>query len=153
VFVFLFFGIIGVAGTAFVAHGSVPAAAWLSGIPVGALATNVLVVNNVRDHVGDVKAGKRTLVVRFGRTFGVAEYLVMLLLAAVSIIFLAVTGLASPLVAIALIPLSFGLRLFRTIRSETDGPTLNRCLVSSAKLMLAVTVFLAVGLALGPRVS
>jgi 1,4-dihydroxy-2-naphthoate octaprenyltransferase len=98
-FVFVFFGIVGVGATAFVAHGSVPPSAWLSGIVVGALATNVLVVNNVRDHVGDVKAGKRTLVVRFGRAFGVAEYLAMLLLSASSIVLLAALGLASPLAA------------------------------------------------------
>ncbi len=153
VFVFVFFGIIGVSGTAFVAHGSVPPAAWLSGIVVGALATNVLVVNNVRDHVGDVKAGKRTLVVRFGRAFGVAEYLAMLLLSAISVVLLAALGLASPLVLVTLLPLAIGLRLFATLRKRSDGPTLNATLVNTAKLMLGVTLVLAAGLALGPLLS
>ncbi len=153
VFVFVFFGIIGVSGTAFVAHGWVPPAAWLSGIVVGALATNVLVVNNVRDHVGDVKAGKRTLVVRFGRAFGVAEYLAMLLLSAISVVLLAALGLASPLVLVTLLPLAIGLRLFATLRKRSDGPTLNATLVNTAKLMLGVTLVLAAGLALGPLLS
>lgn len=153
VFVFVFFGIIGVGGTAFVAHGSVPPAAWLSGIVVGSLATNVLVVNNVRDHVGDVKAGKRTLVVRFGRGFGLAEYLAMLLLSAVSIALLAALGFASPLVLVTLLPLAIGLRLYATLRKHSDGPTLNAALVNTAKLMLGVTVVLAATLALGPMLS
>jgi 1,4-dihydroxy-2-naphthoate octaprenyltransferase len=153
VFVFVFFGIIGVGGTAFVAHGSVPPAAWLAGIVVGALATNVLVVNNVRDHIGDVKAGKRTLVVRFGRAFGVAEYLAMLLLSAIAIALLAALGLASPLVLVTLLPLAIGLRLYATLRKSSDGPTLNATLVNTAKLMLGTTVVLAAALALGPMLS
>src|SRR5262249_58572453 len=67
-FVMIFFGFVAVCGTAFVQIGAVPPLAWLAAVPVGAIATGVLVVNNVRDRETDVKAGKRTLAVRFGRT-------------------------------------------------------------------------------------
>ena len=70
VFVMAFFGFVAVCGTAFVQAGHVPPIAWAAALPVGALATAILVVNNVRDCETDVKAGKRTLPVRFGRSVG-----------------------------------------------------------------------------------
>src|SRR6185437_10417748 len=80
-FVMIFFGFVAVCGTVFVQMGTVPPLAWLASVPVGAIATAVLVVNNVRDRETDVKAGKRTLAVRFGRRAGVAEYAALLALA------------------------------------------------------------------------
>ena len=78
VFVLVFFGFVAVGGTAFVQLGRVPAEALIAALPVGALATAILVVNNIRDVDTDVKAGKRTLAVRFGRGFAVAEYAFLL---------------------------------------------------------------------------
>ena len=60
VFVFVFFGIVAVAGTAFVQTGGVTALALAAAIPVGALSTAILVVNNARDAATDVLAGKTT---------------------------------------------------------------------------------------------
>jgi 1,4-dihydroxy-2-naphthoate octaprenyltransferase len=83
VFVFLFFGWVATGFTyyvqvgTFVAHLPGSSAAgwtWLAGVVPGALATNLLVVNNVRDEPLDRLAGKRTLAVRFGRTFGIIQY-------------------------------------------------------------------------------
>ncbi len=67
VFVFLFFGLVAVGGTYFVQAGRVATEAMLAGVPIGLLATNILVVNNYRDVETDAAAGKRTLVVRLGR--------------------------------------------------------------------------------------
>lgn len=67
IFVFIFFGLIAVGATAFVQTGAVTADLWIAGAGVGGLAANILVVNNYRDVETDQKAGKRTLVVRFGR--------------------------------------------------------------------------------------
>src|SRR5450755_3471127 len=74
VFVFLFFGLVAVCGTAFVELGYVPALAVSCALPVGALATAILVVNNLRDRQTDQLAGKRTLAVRFGRNFALTQY-------------------------------------------------------------------------------
>jgi 1,4-dihydroxy-2-naphthoate octaprenyltransferase len=150
VFVFAFFGVVAVAGTSFVVSGSIPLSAWLAAIPVGALATCVLIVNNVRDHEGDARAKKRTLVVRFGRAFGVLEYAAMLALSAAAIVLLPLVAGATPLVLVALVPLAWGLSLWRTLRDEREGPVLNRCLASSAKLMLLVSLSLALAISLGP---
>ena len=75
VFVFVFFGLVAVTGTYYVQALTVSPAAWWAAIPVGALGTALLVVNNLRDAKTDVKADKRTLVVRLGTGAGKAEYL------------------------------------------------------------------------------
>ncbi len=68
-FVFVFFGLVAVGATYFVQTGLVTGEVLVIGAGIGALATNILVVNNYRDVETDAKAGKRTLVVRFGRQF------------------------------------------------------------------------------------
>ncbi|MCA9642964.1 MAG: 1,4-dihydroxy-2-naphthoate polyprenyltransferase [Myxococcales bacterium] len=77
VFVMLFFGFVAVLGTIYVQLHELTRLAWLASLPVGALATAILVVNNVRDCDTDREAGKRTLAVRFGKRAGVAEYILL----------------------------------------------------------------------------
>ena len=67
VFVFVFFGLVAVGATFYVQAGSINAGVVLAAVAIGALATNILLVNNYRDAATDAKAGKRTLVVRFGK--------------------------------------------------------------------------------------
>jgi len=147
VFVFVFFGLVAVCGTAFVATGALPMLAWWAAVPVGALATAVLVVNNVRDRSTDVRAGKRTLVVRFGRAFGVAEYAGLWLLAAGATAGMA-AWLRSPWVLLPLVTLPLGARLTRTV-ATVEGAPLNATLAATAKALLAFGSLLAVGLAAG----
>jgi 1,4-dihydroxy-2-naphthoate polyprenyltransferase len=65
-FVFVFFGLVAVAATYFVQAGRLVADVWVVAAGIGALATNILVVNNYRDIATDRKAGKHTLAVRLG---------------------------------------------------------------------------------------
>src|SRR6187549_3277526 len=81
VFVLIFFGFVAVCGTVFVQLHTLPTLAIWASIPVGSLATAILVVNNVRDRDTDVIANKRTLAVRFGTRAGQAEYLLLIWLA------------------------------------------------------------------------
>src|SRR4051794_40886864 len=67
VFVFLFFGVLAVAGTYYLQTGTITALALATSVPVGLLCTAILVVNNIRDIETDRRAGKRTLAVRLGR--------------------------------------------------------------------------------------
>src|SRR6202012_211915 len=67
IFVFLFFGVVAVAGSYFVQVQHLPWEAFVCAVPVGLLASAILVVNNVRDLETDKRAGKRTLAVRLGR--------------------------------------------------------------------------------------
>ncbi len=80
-FVLLFFGFVAVVGTTYVETHQAPLLAWYAAIAVGALATAILVVNNLRDRTTDEVAGKRTLAVRLGRSGALAEYVGLLLLA------------------------------------------------------------------------
>lgn len=66
VFVFVFFGLVAAVGTTFVQTLTAPAASVWAGVFAGALASDVLVANNLRDRAGDAVAGKRTLAVRMG---------------------------------------------------------------------------------------
>src|SRR3712207_2941130 len=81
VFVFLFFGVVAVSGSYFAQVERLSAAALALAVPVGLLASAILVVNNVRDLETDRRAGKRTLAVRLGRERTRALYVAMLALA------------------------------------------------------------------------
>jgi len=74
VFVLLFFGFVAVGATAFVQTGELTSASLIAGAAVGALAANILVVNNYRDVETDAKARKRTLVVILGRPFARRQF-------------------------------------------------------------------------------
>jgi len=69
IFVFIFFGIIGTMGTFYLHTQQISLLALIVSIPVGALITNILVVNNFRDIEEDREANKKTLAVLIGRIF------------------------------------------------------------------------------------
>jgi len=144
VFVMLFFGFVAVMGTTFVQSGQWSAlAAWAS-VPVGALSTGVLVVNNVRDRAQDVKANKRTLAVRFGRRFAEVEYVVLLVLAYGVPVYLAASR-QQPWLMLPLATLPVAIRMLRRLLNE-EGPSLNTVLAGTAKLLLVHGASLALGL-------
>jgi 1,4-dihydroxy-2-naphthoate octaprenyltransferase len=147
VFVMAFFGFVAVCGTVFVQTGAVPPLAWLASVPIGAIATSVLVVNNVRDRDTDVKAGKRTLAVRFGRRAGLVEYGGLLAVAYAAPIVAALAFGRGPLVLLPLASLPIAVRLVRAV-SATTGKALNACLVGTARLLLVYGVLFAAGLTL-----
>lgn len=145
VFVMLFFGFVAVCGTALVQVGSVPPLAWAASAPVGALATAILVVNNVRDRETDVRAGKRTLPVRFGRRMGLVEYAVLLALAYVVPVVLVATSRTSPWALLPLLSAPLAVKLVARVFTE-NGPALNATLVLTAKLLFVHSALLAIGL-------
>jgi 1,4-dihydroxy-2-naphthoate octaprenyltransferase len=148
VFVMIFFGFVAVCGTAFVQVGRVPPVAWLASIPVGSLATGILVVNNVRDAETDVKAGKRTIPVRFGRAVGVYEYLTLIFLAYAIPVALTVTGRASAWALLPFATLPIAGRLSRRVLLDS-GRDLNSTLVATAKLLFVHAMLFGLGIALG----
>lgn len=79
IFVFIFFGVVGTVGTYYVQVQEISALSFLASIPVGALITNILVVNNYRDIDQDRFAGKNTLAVKLGKTFSRYEYLILMI--------------------------------------------------------------------------
>jgi len=150
VFVFAFFGVVAVCGTAFVQVLRVPSLAWWSAVPVGAMATALLVVNNLRDREEDARAGKRTLAVRLGARGARAEFVALIALAFATPAVMAAGPVRSAWVLLPLLALPMGLALVRSLY-RTDGAALNRCLGGTALLALVHGVLLAAGIVLGSR--
>ncbi len=143
VFVFLFFGIVAVSGSYYVQTEDLRGLAFALAVPVGLLASAILVVNNVRDVETDRRAGKRTLAVRLGRERARTLYAGMLALGFASLVPLA--AWLSPWVLLALAPLPLAVRLVTTVRTRTDGPSLNGALAGTGMLQLAYCVLLSAG--------
>ncbi len=147
-FVFVFFGPVAVAGTWYVqAHtlGPVPI---LAGLPVGALATALLVVNNLRDVETDTRAGKRTLVVRAGVTAGRAEYVALAAVALATPVLLWAMGSARAPVLIALLSVPIAVAPMRTVLTRS-GAALNPALGATARFLGVFGLLLCVGLLAG----
>ena len=130
-------------------------------VPLGMLATAVLVVNNLRDRHTDVVAGKRTLAVRFGGRFARAQYAFLVGGAYVALLVAAareargagLTGTATgagPLCAAARWLLPFlstpaAAAQLRAVCVEKDGAALNAHVGGTAKFQLLFGLLLAVG--------
>jgi len=147
VFVMAFFGFVAVCGTAFVQLGHVPGLAIWASIPVGALATAILVVNNIRDRATDVRAGKRTLAVRFGRRAAIVEYAGLLAAAYIVPIVLAASA-GSLWRALPLLTAPLAWKRLRDLIGAVSGPVYNGCLAATAQLVLVHGVLFATGLVL-----
>ena len=144
VFVMVFFGFVAVGGTVFVQLHAVPLSAMIAALPVGALATAILVVNNVRDRHGDANAGKRTLAVRWGKRGGLIEYGLCLALAYGAPVALALLERA-PTIGVPLLTLPIGLALWRRLAAE-EGRPLNSVLAQTARLLVLHGLLFTAGL-------
>jgi 1,4-dihydroxy-2-naphthoate octaprenyltransferase len=147
VFVFIFFGLVAVVGTAYLQALRFEALFVVAAIPMGALITAILVVNNLRDIPTDAAAGKRTLAVVLGQRAATVEYGLLLALAfAVPVsLLLAGQGIAQ-LLPLCSAPLAA--RLLRTVRSFAEPRQLNAVLAGTARLALVFGALFAVALAL-----
>jgi 1,4-dihydroxy-2-naphthoate octaprenyltransferase len=147
-FVFVFFGLVATVGSSYV---QVERFTWLAvgaAVPVGLLATALLVVNNLRDIPTDAVKGKRTLAVRIGdrRT----RYLYTALMAAPYVVTPFVAGLGGrPLASISLITILLArLPVLRVLEGAT-GPALIPVLGTTGRVQLAFGVLFAIGLWFG----
>jgi 1,4-dihydroxy-2-naphthoate octaprenyltransferase len=144
-FVFLFFGFAAVCGTYYVQAGTVSAAALWASIPMGALTTNILVVNNLRDIETDRAAGKMTLAVRLGARGAQAEYLLLLALAYAAPLLMWLLKVTTPWVLLAWLSLPWTVSPLRLVLNE-EGRILNKALAETARLVLLFAMFFSLGL-------
>jgi 1,4-dihydroxy-2-naphthoate octaprenyltransferase len=144
-FVFLFFGIVAVAGSFFVQVKHVDWEAFALAVPVGLIAAGILMVNNIRDIETDRRARKRTLAVRLGRARARGLFAVTIYGAYVLLLVTWVRGPLSPLVMLAWLTLPVAAEIVRVVRNRTDGPSLNRALAQTGLLQLASCMLLSVG--------
>jgi 1,4-dihydroxy-2-naphthoate octaprenyltransferase len=143
--VFCFFGPVAVAGSHYVQALEFSPVALVAAIPIGALATAILVVNNLRDIETDARVGKRTLAVRIGPRATRIEYLALLVLAYALVPDFWLLDVTSAWVMLPLLTLPRALQLARRIAAPADGPTLNQALADTAQLTLAFALLFAIG--------
>ncbi|WP_052669280.1 1,4-dihydroxy-2-naphthoate polyprenyltransferase [Nitriliruptor alkaliphilus] len=147
VFVFVFFGVVATVGSAYVQDGGVTMVAVLASLPMGCLATALLVVNNLRDIPSDTEVGKRTLAVRLGEPRTRLLYVVLVAVAFTGLVPLVlVTGegwLLAPLLAIVVV-----WRGVELVRHAPLGPRLIAALGHTAQAQLVFALLLTASLLL-----
>jgi len=147
-FVFLFFGLVAVGGSYFVQTEDLRWEAIALGVPVGLLAAAILVVNNVRDVETDRRAGKRTLAVRLGRERAVSVFTAMLVLAYAALPLVLIFSDLDAWILLPLISAPLAVPLRSTLADRRDGPSLNRLLADTGRLLAVFSILLSVGLLL-----
>jgi 1,4-dihydroxy-2-naphthoate octaprenyltransferase len=145
--VFIFFGLVAVVGTYYTQTHSVTAPVIVAAVPIGALATNILVVNNVRDADTDRMAGKRTLAVLLGRNAARAEYVLLMLIAYFSPLVLWFAFGFDAWILLPLISLPVAWRWLQFVR-QMEGPALNQALGGTAQLLALYGALFALGIVL-----
>jgi 1,4-dihydroxy-2-naphthoate polyprenyltransferase len=147
-FVFLFFGVVAVSGSYFAQTSHMEWEALVLSVPVGMLAAALLMVNNTRDMETDRRAGKRTIAVRLGRARARGIYAAEVYLAffVAQIPWIAGAGSLSPWLLLVFLALPLAAPIVRTVRSRTDGPSLNGALAKTGLLQLVFCVLLSAGI-------
>ena len=144
-FVFIFFGPVAVAGTYYAQSLSWNKAALLAGLGAGALSVSMLCVNNYRDMPTDKLSGKHTLAVRFGKRFAQGEYIASILFAAVIPIYLYLSTKEHFKIVFASLIALIAIPGIRVILTKTDGPSLNKILGFTGKLLIIYSLIFSLG--------
>ncbi len=147
-FVFLFFGVAAVAGSYFVQMKTFSWESLALSVPVGLIASALLVVNNTRDIETDRRANKRTLAVRLGRRRARQLYAAMIYLAYPLALVTWVFGPLKPWLLLAWLSLPLAASVVRIVATRTDGPSMNRALAKTGQLQLVFCLLLCAGLLL-----
>ncbi len=156
-FVFVFFGLVATAGSAYVQHAPFVVSVaghlfvyqydwwfvfWVS-VPVGLLATALLQANNLRDIATDTESGKKTLAVRLGRRGAGVLYCFTLMGVALSI---GIVSSYQPWSLLALLAFPVAIVPVRLALGDQEGRALLPMLGTTARLQILAGALLAVGL-------
>jgi 1,4-dihydroxy-2-naphthoate octaprenyltransferase len=145
-FVFVFFGVVATAGSTYVQTEELTGLALAASVPVGCLATALLVVNNLRDIPGDTEVGKRTLAVRLGDHRTRLLYVGLLVAAFVAVPLVAGLG-GRPFGALALAAIVLAQKPVVQVLGGARGPALIPVLGATGRVQLAFGILFAIGLA------
>jgi 1,4-dihydroxy-2-naphthoate octaprenyltransferase len=145
--VFIFFGLAAVMGTYYVQARALTLEALWAAVPIGAMTTNIIVVNNVRDADTDRAVGKRTLAVLLGRNAARLEYASLMVVAYATPFVLWLGYQFGPWVLLPLLTLPTAFRLARAVNTDV-GPALNRTLGGTAQLLALYGGLFSLGLLL-----
>ena len=144
-FVLIFFGPVAVGGTYYLQRADITAEVLVAGLAPGLLASAVLAANNLRDISVDKTAGKKTLIVRFGYNFGVAEYLFCVIAACLVPVYICVCRSGHFFCLLSLLTLIAGWRPMKTVCSKPTAQQLNKVLAQTAVLLIIFSVLFSAG--------
>ena len=145
VFVLIFFGPVAVGGTYYVQALDINSIVLLAGLSPGLFSVAILTVNNLRDVESDKLTGKKTLAVRFGKTFARVQYLLSIVIATLLPVFFCLTTHRHFFSLLSLLVLPVAISAIKTVFSKTDGAALNNVLATTGKLLLLYSVIFSVG--------
>jgi len=159
-----FFGIVSVAGAYYVqaAPALGMAGAWLArpalswtavglGIAVGALTTNILIIDDIRDRAFDVVKGKRTIAVRYGIGWSRAEFLALVAAAYVTPLALAAAPGFDGWVLLPLATLPYAVSVARDVLARERYEDLLPTTPKAGRLLLAYSLMAAAGMVIAAR--
>jgi 1,4-dihydroxy-2-naphthoate octaprenyltransferase len=150
IFVLIFFGPVAVGGTYYVQALTINATVLVAGLAPGLISTALLTVNNLRDAEQDRAAGRKTLAVRFGRTFAKMEYLTAIALACFVPIALHLFTGANVYAVFATATFLFAIPAIKTVFFHQDAAVLNTVLASTGKLLLIFSLVFSIGWIIRP---
>jgi len=145
---FIFFGFVTVCGATYILLGYLVPISWFGGLGAGALVTNILVVNNIRDIESDTSAGRKNIPVRWGRRAAEIEYLLMMIVAFVVCILAFSLGWAGWSVLLPLVTIPRAIQLVKRIKTLPASPLFNKLLADTAQLVLFYCLLFSLGIVL-----
>ncbi len=147
IFVFMFFGIVGTVGTYFLHTKELSLVSFISSVPVGALVTNILVVNNYRDADEDKITGKKTLAVKYGKNFSRYQFIFLIAISFLVPLLLFLSFDASIFIFLPYLTLPIAYKVISMIYTLT-GTDLNKTLELTAKLSAIYGLLFSAGFVL-----
>lgn len=144
-FVLVFFGPVAVGGTYYAQTFELNLAVILAGVSPGLISVGILTINNLRDIPSDQKAGKRTLAVRFGRSFAIYEYMFSMTAAALMpvLIYVLIEDHLAILASVTVI--LFSVPVMKAVATQTDGAPLNRALGRTGRILILYSIIFSIG--------
>ncbi len=144
IFVLIFFGPVAVGGTFYVQALDITVPVLIAGIAPGLFSVAILSVNNLRDLDNDRSAGKKTLAVRFGRNFTIAEYIGCILFACAIPAVLYFSFNAAPWALVSCMTALLAIPTIRAVCTKS-GEVLNNTLAATGRLLFAFSLLFAIG--------
>ncbi|MCP3701252.1 MAG: 1,4-dihydroxy-2-naphthoate polyprenyltransferase [Aliivibrio sp.] len=144
--VFIFFGLLGVAGTYYLHTGHLSSALFLPATACGLLAVSVLNINNLRDIENDETCGKMTLVVRMGGDWGRKYHAVLMATSFTCLAIFSATQIHSLVGWLFLLAGPFALYHVISVLRAPNGEAIRPMMGTVVQCALFINIFFSIGL-------
>jgi 1,4-dihydroxy-2-naphthoate octaprenyltransferase len=145
IFVFIFFGLISVAGTYYLQTLKINLTVFIASIAPGLLSVAILVANNIRDIKTDSQSGKKTLIVRFGYNFGIFQYLFCIITAHIIPIILVLITKSHYFSLISALTILLAIKPVKIIFLKPSPQFLIPVLGKTSQILLIFSVLFSIG--------